>query len=437
MNLNYSKVRFYTLGCKVNQYETEAVAELFEECGYKIVNDNFADIYVINTCTVTGLSDSKSRQMIRRFKRFNPDAILVVMGCYSQVSDQDIENIDAVDIIIGTSERNQIVDLVEEFQITGQRRNIVRDISKDRVFQPIDISNLRDMTRAYIKVQDGCNRYCSYCIIPYARGNIRSRDPKDVRAEVIKLTENGYKEIILTGIHIASYGKEMKNLNLVDLIASIHDIEGIERIRMSSVEPSLITEDFLKSLIMFPKFCDHFHLSLQSGSDTVLTRMNRQYTSAEYLKKVDLIRKFYPDAGITTDIIVGFPGETDDEFQETLNLVEKVKFSRVHIFKYSKRKGTPAAKMKAQIHGDIKNRRSKVLFDLTDKLKDDFESSFIGRDLPVLFEKKNGLKNLGHSTNYMEILIESPDDFSNRIVGVEILDYIDGQIIGKVKGEKS
>lgn len=338
MNLNYNKVKLYTLGCKVNQYETEAISEIFEEAGYEIVDEEFADIYVINTCTVTSLSDSKSRQIIRKFKRTNPDSTVVVMGCYSQVADKDVEKIESVDVIIGTTERNEIVNLVEEFQTTGQKINIVRDITGDRTFQPIDITNLRDMTRAYLKVQDGCNRFCSYCIIPYARGNIRSRDPEDVRAEVIKLSHNGYKEVILTGIHIASYGKDKGNLNLINLIESIHDIQGINRIRLSSVEPVLITEDFLISLKEFPKFCDHFHLSLQSGSNTVLKRMNRKYTREQYLEKVDLIRKYYPNAGITTDIIVGFPGETEDEFQETLDLVRKVRFSRVHIFKYSKRK---------------------------------------------------------------------------------------------------
>lgn len=436
MNSIYNnKVKFYTLGCKVNQYETEAMSELFEESGYEITDEDFADIYVINTCTVTSLSDSKSRQMIRKFKRTNPKSTVVVMGCYSQVSDKDVESIESVDVIMGTTERNQIVNLVEEFQTTGQRINIVRDITRDNTFQPIDITNLRDMTRAYIKVQDGCNRFCSYCIIPYARGNIRSRNPKDVRDEVIKLAENGFQEIILTGIHIASYGKDMENLDLIDLIESFHDVEGIKRIRMSSVEPRLITEDFLKSLEKFPKFCDHFHLSLQSGSNTVLKRMNRKYTWEEYLEKVKLIRKFYPKAGITTDIIVGFPSETDDEFNETLELVKKVEFSRVHIFKYSRRKGTPAADMKDQIHGDIKNERSKVLFQLTDDLKEKFETSFLNTTLPVLVERYSDNKYYGHTTNYMEIAFDAEKDYTNSIVEVEMIEYKDGRLYGKVKGD--
>lgn len=435
MNLNYNKVKLHTLGCKVNQYETEAISEIFEESGYEVVEEEFADIYVINTCTVTSLSDSKSRQMIRKFKRINPQSTVVVMGCYSQVADKDVEKIESVDVIIGTTERNEIVNLVEEFQTTGQRINIVRDITGDNTFQPIDITNLRDMTRAYLKVQDGCNRFCSYCIIPYARGNIRSRDPEDVRAEVIKLSENGYQEVILTGIHIASYGKDKDNLNLINLIESIHDVEGISRIRLSSVEPRLITEEFLISLKNFPKFCDHFHLSLQSGSNTVLKRMNRKYTREEYLEKVELIRKFYPNAGITTDIIVGFPGETEDEFQETLDLVKKVKFSRVHIFKYSKRKGTPAAEMTDQVHGDIKNERSKILFELTNRLKDEFESSFIGRALSVLVERKIEDNYYGHTSNYMEITFNSARDCINDIVEVEMTEYKDDKLFGKMKGE--
>lgn len=435
MNLNYNKVKFHTLGCKVNQYETEAISEIFEQAGYEVVEEEFADIYVINTCTVTSLSDSKSRQMIRKFKRTNPNSIIVVMGCYSQVSDKDVEKIQGVDIIMGTTERNEAVNLVEEFQTTGQRINIVRDIKDDKTFQPIDITNLRDMTRAYIKVQDGCNRFCSYCIIPYARGNIRSRDPEDVKNEVIKLSQNGYQEIILTGIHIASYGKDKEDLDLINLIENIHDIPGIERIRLSSVEPRLITEDFLKSLSSFSKFCDHFHLSLQSGSNSVLKRMNRKYTREEYLEKVNLIRNFYPNAGITTDIIVGFPGETEEEFKDTLDLVEKVRFSRVHIFKYSPRKGTPAAEMKDQVPGDIKNERSKELFELTDRLKREFEMSFLGETTTVLVERKLEDYYFGHTTNYIEIAINSKKDYTNNIVDVTIERYDEDTLHGKVKGE--
>lgn len=436
MNSNYNKVKFHTLGCKVNQYETEAAIELFEKSGYKVIlDDGIADIYIINTCTVTSQSDSKSRQFIRRAKRENPEAIVVVMGCYSQVSVEEVEAIEDVDIIIGTSERNQIVHLVEKYIENPKRINIVRDIKRDREFQEIDIEKIKGQTRAFIKVQDGCNNYCSYCIIPYARGNIRSRDPYDVKAEVIRLVENGYKEVVLTGIHIASYGKDLKKYNLLDLISMIHDIKGLERIRLSSVEPVLITEEFLAEVIKYPKFCDHFHLSLQSGSNSVLKRMNRRYTREEYMETVERIRKYYPNAGITTDIIVGFPGETDEEFEETLDLVKKVRFSRVHVFKYSPREGTKAFSMKNQIDGNTKNKRSKVLIDLTENLRKEFETSFIGKDLEVLVERKRKSHYLAHSTNYIEIAFKSKLDYTNNIITLEVTDFKNGNLIGKVKGE--
>lgn len=436
MNLNYNRVKFHTLGCKVNQYETEAATELFEKSGYKVISDDdIADIYVINTCTVTSQSDSKSRQIIRRAKRENPEAIAVVMGCYSQVSTEEVEEIDDVDIIIGTSERDQIVKLVEKFRENPERINIVRSIKKDRDFEKIDIDKIKSQTRAFIKVQDGCNNYCSYCIIPYARGNIRSRDPYDVKSEIIRLVENGYKEIVLTGIHIASYGEDLKKYNLLDLISMIHDIEGLERIRLSSVEPILITEEFLDEVIKYPKFCDHFHLSLQSGSNSVLKRMNRRYTREEYMETVERIRRYYPNAGITTDIIVGFPGETDEEFQDTLDLVKKVKFSRVHVFKFSPREGTKAFSMKNQIDGNTKNERSKILIDLTEKLREEFETSFIGDELEVLVERKRGSHYLAHSTNYIEIAFKSKLDYTNNIITLLATDFKNGNLIGKVKGE--
>lgn len=435
MNLNYNKkVKFHTLGCKVNQYETEASKELFESRNYEVIeDDNVADVYVINTCTVTSLSDSKSRQIIRRSKRENPDSVMVVMGCYSQVSAEEVSNIEGVDIVIGTTERKEIVNLVEDYYENKKQINIVRDITDDKTFQPIDIEKIKGMTRAYIKVQDGCNRYCSYCIIPYARGNIRSRDPQEVKLEVLKLAKNGYKEIILTGIHIASYGKDLKDFSLIDLIKSIHNIEGIERIRLSSVEPRLITEEFMEELIKLPKFCDHFHLSLQSGSDTVLKRMNRKYTSEEYIKKVDLIRKYYKDAGITTDIIVGFPGETDEEFQETIDLVNRVKFSRVHVFKYSPREGTPAAKMTDQIDGNTKSERSQKLISICEENRINFEKSFINKVLEVLVERKSKNYNLGHSTNYIEIAFDSEKDYTNNIVKINIKEYKDNYLFGEIK----
>ncbi|WP_455257177.1 tRNA (N(6)-L-threonylcarbamoyladenosine(37)-C(2))-methylthiotransferase MtaB [Peptoniphilus asaccharolyticus] len=409
-----------TLGCKVNQYESEAMSELFEEKGYMKVDQEteVADIYIINTCTVTNLSDRKSRQVIRKAKRENPEAIVAVVGCYSQVSPEEVVSIEGVDIVLGTTERADIVNMVEDFQSNGQSINVVRSLDGDYEFQPINISKESDMTRAYMKVQDGCNRFCTYCIIPYARGRIRSRSIEDSVKEAKRLAEAGYKEIVLTGIHIGSYGKE-SGKNLIELIEEIAKVDGIERIRMSSVEPMTITEDFLKRAIAIGKFCDHFHLSLQSGCDKVLKEMNRRYTTEEYKAVVDLIRKYMPKAGITTDIIVGFPGETDEEFEVTCKFVEKVEFSRIHVFKYSMRDGTPAAKRTDQVHGQVKHERSQKLIELNEKLMKKFASE--QDTLDVLFEEEIDGKFVGYSTNYLRCSIESQDDLKNITKSVKIV----------------
>lgn len=408
-----------TLGCKVNQYESEAMSELFEEKGYMKVDQEteVADIYIINTCTVTNLSDRKSRQVIRKAKRENPEAIVAVVGCYSQVSPKEVASIEGVDIVLGTTERADIVNMVEDFQSNGQSINVVRSLDGDYEFQPINISKESDMTRAYMKVQDGCNRFCTYCIIPYARGRIRSRSIEDSVKEAKRLAEAGYKEIVLTGIHIGSYGKE-SGKNLIELIEEIAKVDGIERIRMSSVEPMTITEDFLKRAIATGKFCDHFHLSLQSGCDKVLKEMNRRYTTEEYKAVVDLIRKYMPKAGITTDIIVGFPGETDEEFEVTCKFVEEVEFSRIHVFKYSMRDGTPAAKRTDQVHGQVKHERSQKLIELNEKLMKKFASE--QDTLDVLFEEEIDGKFVGYSTNYLRCSIESQDDLKNITKSVKI-----------------
>ncbi|MBL7575194.1 threonylcarbamoyladenosine tRNA methylthiotransferase MtaB [Peptoniphilus asaccharolyticus DSM 20463] len=409
-----------TLGCKVNQYESEAMSELFEEKGYMKVDQEteVADIYIINTCTVTNLSDRKSRQVIRKAKRENPEAIVAVVGCYSQVSPKEVASIEGVDIVLGTTERADIVNMVEDFQSNGQSINVVRSLDGDYEFQPINISKESDMTRAYMKVQDGCNRFCTYCIIPYARGRIRSRSIEDSVKEAKRLAEAGYKEIVLTGIHIGSYGKE-SGKNLIELIEEIAKVDGIERIRMSSVEPMTITEDFLKRAIATGKFCDHFHLSLQSGCDKVLKEMNRRYTTEEYKAVVDLIRKYMPKAGITTDIIVGFPGETDEEFEVTCKFVEEVEFSRIHVFKYSMRDGTPAAKRTDQVHGQVKHERSQKLIELNEKLMKKFASE--QDTLDVLFEEEIDGKFVGYSTNYLRCSIESQDDLKNITKSVKIV----------------
>ncbi|WP_409228593.1 tRNA (N(6)-L-threonylcarbamoyladenosine(37)-C(2))-methylthiotransferase MtaB [Gudongella sp. SC589] len=414
-----NSVAFHTLGCKVNQYETEAMEEMFEKNGYRVVGeDDYSDIYVINTCTVTNLSDRKSRQFIRKSKKNNPGAIVAVVGCYSQVSPEEVETIEGVDVIIGTSERNRIVELCEEAERTKRRINIVRPVKTYKKFEKINIDDLKSRTRAFVKIQDGCNQFCSYCIIPYARGPIRSREFGDIEQEVRKLASAGFKEVVLTGIHVASYGKDLKRESLGEVIDKISLIEGIERIRLSSLEPTLIDRDFMEIMTKSPKICDHFHLSLQSGSDTVLERMNRKYTTEEYREKVRLIREYLPDAGITTDIIVGFPGETEQEFQETVRFVEEIGFSRIHVFKYSPRKGTPAATMDNQVHGEVKNIRSELLIALGDRLSEEFNGKYIENPKDVLYEEhtKRDLNVYeGYTSNYIRVRTPSQYDIIGEI----------------------
>lgn len=423
-------VAFYTLGCKVNQYETEAMAELFQKNGYTVVNtEDKADVYVINTCTVTNLGDRKSRQFIRRAKRMNKDAIVAVVGCYVQVSPDEVFEIEDVDLVIGTSDKNKIVELCEEVKEKNKRMKIVEDIMKVREFEEMSIDEVKGKTRAFIKIQEGCNQYCSYCIIPYARGPVRSRNLENIVREVGKLGQKGFKEIVLTGIHVASYGKDLGDIRLIDVIEAIHYVEGIERIRLSSLEPTIITEDFMNRLSKLPKVCDHFHLSLQSGSNTVLKRMNRKYTTEEYLSIVKLIRKYMPDVGLTTDIIVGFPGETDEEFEETYDFVKEVGFSRIHVFKYSPREGTPAAKFKNQVDGTIKTERSKKLIELGERLTKTFNERFVGKIMDVLFEEevkgKSGLME-GYTTNYIRVAALGDNSIEGRILPVR-MDRISGE----------
>lgn len=401
-----NKVIFYTLGCKVNQYETEAMEELFEKDGYKVVKEEeIPDIHVINTCTVTNLSDRKSRQIIRRAKKINSDSIVAVVGCYSQVSPEEVSKIEGVDVIIGTTNRNDIVHLCERAYKEKTQINIVKNIKTQKEFETINIDTIKGRTRAYMKIQDGCNQFCTYCIIPYARGPIRSRDLEDILRETKKLSSEGFKEIVLTGIHIASYGKDNKKATLIKVLEEVAKVDGIERIRFSSIEPTLIDNEFMQDIIRIGKVCDYFHLSLQSGSDTVLRRMNRKYTTEQYSDIVDIIRRYMPDAGITTDIIVGFPGETESEFKETCDFVRKVGFSKIHVFKYSPRKGTPAAEYSEQLDGNIKNHRSSELINIGNNLLKDFNRKFVGRELSVLFEEQNidGRSIEGYTTNYIRV----------------------------------
>lgn len=436
------KVAFYTLGCKVNQYETEVMEEKFEKKGYKVVNpEEKADIYVINTCTVTNLGDRKSRQFIRRAKKNNKNAVIAVVGCYAQVSPKEVSNIKEVDVIMGTKNKNNIVDLCEKAMFEKVRINAVDNISDLREFEEMSIENNKFKTRAYIKIQEGCNRYCSYCIIPYARGPIRSRSLDNIILEAEKLAHNGYKEIVLTGIHIASYGLDLGTIRLIDVIEKINLISGIERIRLGSLEPTLVDKNFLDRLVKLDKVCDHFHLSLQSGSNSVLKRMNRKYTTEQYSEIVDLIRKYMPESGITTDIIVGFPGETDEEFEDTYRFIKKIGFSKIHVFKYSPRKGTPAAMFKNQIGGNIKNARSKSLIDLGHNLTVSFNKKYVGRLLDVLLEKKveyeGSIYMEGYTSNYIRVLTRASNKLKGNIVPVKITSLKDENLIGEIEDFKN
>lgn len=398
------KVEILTLGCKVNHYESEAMAELFKNKGYEIVKDQPADVYIINTCTVTGMSDRKSRQMISRAKNENEDALIAVVGCYSQIAPSDIEKLDEVDVILGTTNRYKIVEACEEARRENKRINLVEKLEKGKIFEPLKVVDNSEKTRAYVKIQEGCNQFCTYCIIPYARGPITSRDRFDIIEEVKKLAQNGYKEIVLTGIHVASYGKDKDDEDaLIELIEEISKIDGIERIRFSSLEPNIVTKEFLERLKNTKKVCDHFHLSLQAGSSSVLKRMNRKYDYETYRDKINLIREVFANAGLTTDIIVGFPGETDYEFEETIKAVHELNFSKVHVFRYSRRIGTPAARFKDQVDGAVKKERSKILIELSEKKMIEFIESQIGTETNVLFETKKDSFYQGYSTSYLKV----------------------------------
>lgn len=421
-----------TLGCKVNQYESEAVEEIFKARGYEKRKEN-ADIYVINTCTVTNMSDRKSRQMISRARRDNPEAVIAVMGCYSQVKPEEVAALEGVDIVLGSRNKEEVVDLCEDVLQNKGAIDKVLSLSETKTIEDLEISNQVDMTRAYMKIQDGCNMYCSYCLIPYARGNISSRDMESIKEEAKRLAQNGYKEIVLTGIHVSSYGKDLKNgTSLIDVIEEVAKTEGIERIRLSSMEPRHITKDFLERMKATGKACDHFHLSLQSGSDKILKAMNRKYDTGLYKEKVAEIREVFPTAGITTDIIVGFPGESEENHKETINFVNEIKFSKTHLFKFSPREGTPAATMGDEVNGNIKKARLHELEKIEEANRKDFLEKQIGKNLSVLIESKSDLEGYkgGYSTNYLKVNIKE-DIPTNTIVDVKITDIIDDELIGE------
>ena len=416
---------FYTLGCKVNQYETEAMLELFEKEGYeKAETEDYADVYVINTCTVTHMSDRKSRQYIRRMKKKNPDAIIAVVGCYSQVSPEEILSIDEVNLVMGTNDRKKIVEEVKKID-ASRKVSTVDDIMKVKAFEEIEINKTNGKTRAFMKIQDGCDRYCSYCIIPYARGRVRSRDLESIVKEVENLASNGYKEVVLTGIHVASYGKDIKDsdIKLLDVIKQINDIEGIERIRLSSVEPILFTDEFVEAVSTMDKVCPHYHLSLQSGCDETLKRMKRRYTTEEYKAIVDRLRAAIPNVSITTDVIVGFPGETNEEFDKTYEFLKDIELTHMHVFKYSPRKGTPAATMENQVDPSTKHDRSEKLLQLNEENFNKFGQKMLDKEFNVLFEQKVGdNKYEGLTENYVKVIVESDNDISEQILKVKIKD---------------
>ena len=432
---NMKKAASFALGCKVNQYESEAIAELFAEKGYEIVGiDEEADVYVINTCTVTNFGDKKSRQLIRKVKRQNENAIVAVVGCYAQTAPKELMEIAGVNLVIGTKDRAQIVEMVEQYDKANGVENHVSDIMKERVFEPLSIQKLANRTRAYLKIQDGCSQYCSYCIIPYARGPIRSREPQEVVAEVKRLAENGFKEVVLTGIHVASYGKDRRDTSLLDILKQVHEVEGIERIRFSSIEPNVVTEEFAQTMAALPKVCDHFHLSLQSGCDKTLKEMNRKYDTEKYRQAAATLRKYLPKVALTTDIIVGFPGETEEDFKESYDFAEEIGFAKIHVFPYSPKRGTPAAARKDQLLNAVKSERSHTLIQLSDRMAADFLADAVGTEVEVLYERAvgDGIYE-GHTTNYMKVHGRSETDLTNRIAKTHITKAEGEMLFGDVE----
>ena len=450
------KAALHNLGCKVNAYETEAMQEMLEQAGYEIVPfKEGADVYVINTCTVTNIADRKSRQMLHRARKLNPDAVVVAAGCYVQA--QDGKEVDpCIDIVIGNNHKKDLVRILGEYEEerakrredelrerdgenengcgTGGRHAAyeVEDINRTKEYEALHLTRTGEHTRAYIKVQDGCNQFCTYCIIPYARGRVRSRNLQDVEQEVRALAANGYREIVLTGIHLSSYGIDFDGKrHLLDLIRTVHEVEGIMRIRLGSLEPGIVTEEFARELASMPKICPHFHLSLQSGCDATLKRMNRRYTSGEYYERCRILRKYFDAPALTTDVIVGFPGETEEEFRESLDFVDKVDFYETHIFKYSRREGTKAASMQDQVDEQTKTKRSAIMIALGEKKRKAYERGFIGKEVEVLVEEDAVIGgkpvHTGHTKEYIKIALDTKENLRNCIVNVQIDN--DSQII--------
>ncbi len=423
------KVAFISLGCKVNQYETNAMSQEFVANNYEVVDfTDVADVYIVNTCTVTNIADRKSRQMLRRVKEINPGAVLVATGCYAQVGKEELEKIEDIDLIIGNNEKKDIVDIIENY--CNETEAIISDVMHQKEYVEFGTTTYTEKTRAVVKIQDGCDRFCSYCIIPYARGRVRSRKLENIVAEVEQIVDKGLQEIVITGIHIASYGKDFNfDITLIDLLEELNKIKGLKRIRLGSIEPTIITEEFVDRLSKLDKICDHFHLSLQSGCDETLKRMNRRYTCEEFENGTKLLRKAFPNAALTTDVIVGFPGETDEEFNITYDFLKRIAFYKMHVFKYSQRKGTKAAVMPNQVDGSVKEKRSKELIELSDKNEEMYNSKYVGKTVEVLFEEKDGDYYKGHTTNYIEVFAKG-ENLENVICNVRVSESFRNHLVG-------
>ncbi|WP_026558697.1 tRNA (N(6)-L-threonylcarbamoyladenosine(37)-C(2))-methylthiotransferase MtaB [Bacillus sp. J37] len=433
-------VAFHTLGCKVNHYETEAIWQLFKEAGYERTEyERVADVYVINTCTVTNTGDKKSRQVIRRAIRKNPDGVICVTGCYAQTSPAEIMAIPGVDIVVGTQDRVKMLEYIEQFKKERQPINGVRNIMKTRVYEELDVPSFTDRTRASLKIQEGCNNFCTFCIIPWARGLMRSRDPKEVVAQAQQLVNAGYKEIVLTGIHTGGYGEDLKDYNLAMLLRDLDEqVEGLKRIRISSIEASQISDEVIEVLKKSDKVVRHLHIPIQSGSDTVLKRMRRKYTMEFFAERLDRLKEALPGLAITSDVIVGFPGETEEEFMETYNFIKKYKFSELHVFPYSKRTGTPAARMDDQIDEEIKNNRVHRLIELSNQLAKEYSSQFENEVLEVIPEERykeeqNEDLYVGYTDNYLKVVLPANEEMVGKIVKVKITKagypYNEGQFV--------
>lgn len=427
------KAALHNLGCKVNAYETEAMQQILEAAGYEIVPfTEKADVYVINTCSVTSIADKKSRQMLHRAKKRNPEAVIVAAGCYVQTKAEEISSDESIDILIGNNKKHELIQILEDYERSHARTQSLLDLSHEKQeYEELHLERTAEHTRAFLKVQDGCNQFCSYCIIPYARGRVRSRKVPDVLEEVKRLADRGYQEVVLTGIHLSSYGIDIGE-SLLHLIEQVHQVEQIKRIRLGSLEPRIITEDFVKRLSELEKVCPHFHLSLQSGCDTVLARMNRRYDTEEYEEGCRLLRKYYPHPAITTDIIVGFPGETEEEFQATRAYLERIRFYEMHIFKYSKRGGTKAAKMENQVPEQEKNRRSAILLALEEKMSEEFRNAYLGKQVTALLEETMEWEGetyvAGYTKEYVKVALKAQRERTNQFVTGTIQKQLKGDI---------